>query len=316
MRKEGPGYASAVAMEEVTLLDFNRNRGGQPKLVALYPPEGTFYSDNPFIVLDAPWVNARQREAAGRFQEFLAERIDPERAARFGFRPADLKQEPVAPVSKENGVDPAQPERVLGLPEPRVLDAIRRIWREDRKPANVLLVVDTSGSMNDENRLARAKEGLETFFREVGRQDSVGLTIFSDQIRRSCRWGRSTRTSAQLRSTVRGLIADGGTAVYDATIAGFEQVRRGAGPERINAVVVLTDGEDTDSSASAEEVVDAVRSQGDSDDQVRVFTIAYSAGAAGAAEALAAIAKASGGQPYEGDTEDIETVYRSISSFF
>ena len=316
MRKEGPGYASAVAMEEVTLLDFNRNRRGQPKLVALYPPEGTFYSDNPFIVLDAPWVTARQREAAGRFQEFLAERIDPQRAARSGFRPADLEQKPVAPVSRENGVDPAQPKRVLGLPEPRVLDSIKRVWREDRKPANVLLVVDTSGSMNDENRLTRAKEGLETFFREVGRQDSVGLTIFSDQITPLVPVGPFGSNERELRSTVRGLIADGGTAVYDATIAGFEQVRRGAGPERINAVVVLTDGEDTDSSASAEEVVDAVRSQGDSDDQVRVFTIAYSAGAAGAAEALAAIAKASGGQPYEGDTEDIETVYRSISSFF
>ena len=80
--------------------------------------------------------------------------------------------------------------------------------------------------------------------------------------------------------------------------------------------MVLTDGEDTDSAASAQTVVDTVRAQGDSDEQVRVFTIAYSAGAAGAAEALAAIAKASGGQAYEGDTEDIETVYRSISSFF
>ena len=49
---------------------------------------------------------------------------------------------------------------------------------------------------------------------------------------------------------------------------------------------------------------------------MRVFTIAYSADAAGAAEALEAIAKASGGQPYKGDTENIESVYRSISSFF
>jgi len=49
---------------------------------------------------------------------------------------------------------------------------------------------------------------------------------------------------------------------------------------------------------------------------VRVFTIAYSAQAEGAREALTAIAKASGGQDYEGSTEDIETVYRSISSFF
>src|SRR5215207_4540810 len=33
MRLEGPGYASAVAMEEVTLLDFSRDRGPQPQLV-------------------------------------------------------------------------------------------------------------------------------------------------------------------------------------------------------------------------------------------------------------------------------------------
>jgi len=93
-------------------------------------------------------------------------------------------------------------------------------------------------------------------------------------------------------------------------------MRGRAGPDRINAVVVLTDGEDTDSSADADEVAQAVRAQGDSDEQVRVFTIAYSAGAAGAADALQAISEASGGQPYEGDTEDIEAVYRSISSFF
>ena len=316
MRANGPGYASAVAMEEVTLLDFNKRRGPQPKLVALYPPEGTFYSDNPFIVLNAPWVSSAQRAAARRFGDFLAERISPEVAARSGFRPADLDQEPVAPVSKENGVDPAQPERVLGLPEPRVLDRLKQTWREDRKPANVLLIVDTSGSMNDENRLVRAKEGLKVFFDQVGRQDSVGLTIFSDRIQPLIPVGPFDRNERELRGTVENLIADGGTAIYDATINGFEQIRDDASPERITAVVLLTDGEDTDSAASAEQAVQAVKAQGDSDNQVRVFTIAYSAGAEGAAEALEAIAQASGGQPYEGDTEDIETVYRSISSFF
>ncbi len=316
MRANGPGYASAVAMEEVTLLDFNKRRGPQPKLVALYPPEGTFYSDNPFIVLNAPWVSSAQREAARRFGDFLADRITPEVAARSGFRPADLEQEPVAPVSKENGVDPAQPERVLGLPEPRVLDRLKQTWREDRKPANVLLIVDTSGSMNDENRLVRAKEGLKVFFDQVGRQDSVGLTIFSDRIQPLIPVSPFAENERRLRATVANLIADGGTAIYDATINGFDQVRSQASPERITAVVLLTDGEDTDSAASAEQAIQAVQAQGDSDNQVRVFTIAYSAGAAGAAEALEAIAEASGGQPYEGGTEDIETVYRSISSFF
>ncbi len=49
---------------------------------------------------------------------------------------------------------------------------------------------------------------------------------------------------------------------------------------------------------------------------MRVFTIAYSAGAAGAAENLEQIAAASGGKAYVGKTSDIESVYRSISSFF
>jgi Ca-activated chloride channel homolog len=316
MRKEGPGYASAVAMEEVTLLDFNKNRGPQPKLVALYPPEGTFYSDNPFIILDGDWVRPAQHQGAERFQEFLADEITPELAAQSGFRPADLESEPVAPVSKENGVDPAQPKRVLGLPEPRTLDRIRRAWREDRKPANVLLVVDTSGSMADENRLVRAKKGLEAFFEQVGKQDSVGLNIFSDQLQELLPIAPFRENEREMRRTVENLIADGGTAVYDATIDGFESVRSKATPERINAVVVLTDGEDTDSVSSVRDVVEAVRAQGDSDDQVRVFTIAYSAGALGAEKALAQIAEASGGQAYEGDTEDIEAVYRSISSFF
>jgi Ca-activated chloride channel family protein len=59
-----------------------------------------------------------------------------------------------------------------------------------------------------------------------------------------------------------------------------------------------------------------VRGQGDSASRVRVFTIAYSAGAEGAAQALRSIAQASGGQAYQGDTGDIESVYKSISSFF
>ena len=316
MKKEGPGYASAVAMEEVTLLDFNRTRGSQRKLVALYPPEGTFYSDNPYIVLDAPWVSAGQKEAAQAFGEFLGEEIDPELAAEFGFRPADLDADPVDPISEENGVDPTKPERVLGLPDPRVLAAVKVAWREDRKPANILLVVDTSGSMNDQNRLERAREGLGAFFAEVSPNDRVGLTIFSDIIRPLVPVGPFSENEAQLRDTVGRLIADGGTAFFDATVEGVETVRGLADQERINAVVLLTDGEDTDSSRDADQVVELLRGQGDSDTRTRVFTIAYSAQAAGAEEALAAIAEASGGQSYTGDTEDIETVYRSISSFF
>ena len=80
--------------------------------------------------------------------------------------------------------------------------------------------------------------------------------------------------------------------------------------------MLLTDGEDTDSSIAFHELVARLRGQGDSSAKVRLFTIAYGADVAGAREQLAAIARATGGRDYEGTTEDIEAVYKSISSFF
>jgi Ca-activated chloride channel family protein len=316
MRKAGPGYASAVAMEETTIVDFNQHRGGQPKLVAIYPKEGTFYSDSPLIVLDAPWVSPAERDGAGAFGKFLAGEVDAQTAARSGFRPPSPGAKPVAPISAANGADPSQPKRVLGLPEPRVLDTVRRTWRADRKPANVLLVVDTSGSMVEENRLERAKQGLKAFLGQLSPNDRVGLESFNDEITPLVPIGPVPQNIAKLRSTIDSLIADGGTAFYDAAIRGFDDVRGLNDRERINAVVLLTDGEDTDSSATVAQAAARMAAQGDSENGVRVFTIAYSASAEGAEAGLKRIAAASGGQEYTGDTEDIELVYRSISSFF
>lgn len=317
MREGGPGYASAVAMEEATLLAFNEDRAGQPELVAIYPKGGTFFSDNPFFVLNGPWVSPAQRAGAKAFQEFLAREVTPEVAAESGFRPADLNQQPAPPVTPRNGVDPSQPKQALSLPSPPVLAKIRAAWREDRKPANVMLVVDVSGSMAEEDRLVHAKQGLDVFFDQIQPQDRVGLMVFDDTVNQLVPLEAFSQDEAELRERVSGLFPDGGTAFRDATGQAFEEVEaRAAAGDRINAVVVLTDGDDTDSSRSLDSVVHELTSQGDSSTQVRVFTIAYSATADGAADALKKIAEASGGQYYEGETENIELVYRSISSFF
>lgn len=316
MRKGGPGYASAVAMEEATLLDFNRHRGSQPKLVAIYPHEGTFYSDSPFIVLDAPWVTAQQRDGASAFQKFLAEKITPELAAKSGFRPADPDQKPTAPITADNGVDPAQPARVLGLPEPKVLAKIKQTWRVDRKPANVLLVVDVSGSMLESGKLPQAQRGLSAFLREVAPQDRVGLLSFSTDVTPLVPIAPISENKARLQQTVAGLVADGETSLYDATAQAVDIVSKINDTSRINAVVVLTDGVDTNSSLRPDEIVSELTRQSEGDQKVRVFTIAYGEGASGSENVLAKIAAASGGKDYTGSVSDIESVYRSISSFF
>src|SRR3954469_19830368 len=180
LKQHGQAYASAVAMEEVTLLDFNRGQpSGAPKLVALYPAEGTFVSDDPYMILNAPWVSASHRKGAEECQKFLADEITPSLAGKFGFRPGDPNKRGSGLVSQSNGADPSQPKIELKVPEPKVLNRVLTTWRRDRKPGNVLLVLDNSGSMGDENKLEQAKSGLRGFFSNAAPQDRIGVMVFS-----------------------------------------------------------------------------------------------------------------------------------------
>jgi Ca-activated chloride channel family protein len=237
-------------------------------------------------------------------------------AAQFGFRPANPALTPASPITAAGGVDPTKPSRLLGLPSPRVLAAIKRSWFADRKPANILLVLDTSGSMNDQGRLAAAKAGIGEFIHQAAPQDRIGMLTFSDQIIQLAPIATLARGRAQLQARVRGIIASGGTALFDATARAVRQVKALADTSRINAVVLLTDGEDTDSTTTSDQLLSELRAQGDSSRRVRVFTIAFSADAAGSRQVLAQISQVTGGQAYIGTPQNVQQLYRSISSFF
>jgi Ca-activated chloride channel family protein len=317
LKKYGPTYASAVAMEETTLLDFNRTRPkGMPKLVALYPKEGTFVSDSPFMILNASWVSADQKAAAQDFHDWLLPQITPQMAAKYGFRAGNAKLKPVAPITKANGVDPAEPKRVLALPEPRVLARIKAAWHADRKPANIELVVDVSGSMSDQNKLGQAKQGLQVFLKQLSPRDRVGLLYFDDRLHVGQPIAPFKQDRAALVRLVGDLQVGGSTALYDAAAQGYAAVDALKDDTRINAVVLLTDGQDTASRHESEKSLVArlkQRSEGEGR-QIRVFTIAY--GADASASVLTDIAAASGGEEFAGDPAKIDAVYLQISSFF
>ena len=316
LAEHGPGYASAVAMEETTLLEFNEQRKpGELKLVAIYPAEGTYVSDNPYIVLDAPWVTAAQKSGAETLGAWLRQQLTPELVARFRYRPGDQDVKPLPPVTRANGADPTQPRRLLSLPQPRVLARIKQAWREDRKPANVMLVVDVSGSMNDEDKIAHAREGLKTFLGQLSPRDRVGLMTFDSESRILVPIRPFAESQWVLRQRASELIADGGTALYDATAAGWASVDALEDDERINAVVVLSDGADTESRRSKDDALAAIRARSEGEGrQIRIFTIAY--GSDANSDVLEDIAAASGGRAYSGDPQTIEAVYLQISSYF
>ncbi len=158
----GLTYVSAVAVEETSIIAYNRGNpdgildpGEQPRaprvpLVAVYPKDGTLFSDNPFFVLNAPWVSAAEKKAARLFESFVQKPANQKRVLTFGFRPGNPAVAVASPISARFGVDPAQPTAVLGVPEPAVLVRLIEKWGEQRKAARVLLVIDVSGSMGEE----------------------------------------------------------------------------------------------------------------------------------------------------------------------
>jgi Ca-activated chloride channel family protein len=126
-------YASAVAVEEKSAIDYNtgdpdgvlelgeRPRKPRIPLVAVYPKEGTLYSDNPLFVLDAPWVSEAQRNGAKRFEAFVQRPANQRKVLEFHFRPGNPDVAVGAPITEANGVDPDQPTTLLDVPTPPVM---------------------------------------------------------------------------------------------------------------------------------------------------------------------------------------------------
>ncbi|MHC1590987.1 MAG: type 2 periplasmic-binding domain-containing protein, partial [Candidatus Helarchaeales archaeon] len=73
---------------ENLIVDINqKNLGGTDKAIAIYPNDGTLYSDHPFAILDADWVTPNEKFAAEKFLEFIQREEIVMQAVPDGFRP-------------------------------------------------------------------------------------------------------------------------------------------------------------------------------------------------------------------------------------
>jgi Ca-activated chloride channel family protein len=311
MIERGPTYLSAAVLyENLVIESYAKDR--QLDLVAIYPEEGTFWSDHPYSVLDGEWVTAEQRAAAAAFLGFLKARPQQERAMALGFRPVDPAIKIGAPIDRAHGADAQQPQTLLELPDGPTLDALLATWRRTKKPADVVLVFDKSGSMGG-RPLAEAKRGAKAFLATLDARDQVTLMFFDKVVYPPFGPVELGASKAQLESRIDGISADGGTALYDATLAAHAllEARRKASGHRIRAVVVMTDGADTDSTHAFEATVKGLHGE---QTGVSVFTIGY--GNEPNQAALEAIAAAGAGSFSKGNVDTIIQIFRDLASFF
>lgn len=112
------------------------------------------------------------------------------------------------------------------------------LFTPERKPVNVVLLLDVSASMKREERLEKALEAARIFAEALEPEDRVSLVIFSDSV---TVMEPFTTDRERILASLDLLEAERGTALYDAIYRGAELLD---GLEGRRALVLLSDGQD------------------------------------------------------------------------
>jgi VWFA-related protein len=136
-------------------------------------------------------------------------------------------------------------------------------FSNERVPVSLGLVLDTSGSMVGE-KLTNALMAVDRFLtRLLSPEDEIFLYKFSNYPDLVQDW---TTDRQRLSRAIRRINANGGTAMYDAIAESVPLAQ--TGQHRKRAVVLISDGNDTDSQVSLTEVKQMIR-----ESEVMVYAI-------------------------------------------
>lgn len=298
-----------VLTTEARVVDHNADTSAEP-LVAAYPTEGTVALDYPFVRL------AKERtENLDAFQAALAKAGD--HFAESGFRAPDGSGE-----LETRGVAATAPAAQTELDGAAQIE-ILRAWGVLTMRGRMLAVIDVSGSMEEP-----AANGLRRI--DVFQQAAMGaVQKFSGEAELGV-WLFSTARNGDLdyedvapiapladaahTQRIAGIIESlpsrlgGATGLYDTTLDAVKRVRETYDPDKINSVLVITDGRNEDENGiSLEQLLAELAKMDDPTKPVPVIMIGF--GPDTDLQAMQQIAKATKGGAYSAAApEDLGTV--------
>ncbi|HET6373750.1 MAG TPA: VWA domain-containing protein [Candidatus Polarisedimenticolia bacterium] len=112
------------------------------------------------------------------------------------------------------------------------------VFSAERKPVHVALVLDTSASMREQNRIEIVKEAAAGFIEALEPGDNAAAVAFDDLPRLL---QPLTTDKKALVDGINTIEARGGTALYDALVTAVELLK---GLEGRKAIILLSDGRD------------------------------------------------------------------------
>jgi Ca-activated chloride channel family protein len=186
--------------------------------------------------------------------------------------------------------------QVLDFQAPRTIQAI---------PTTIVLVVDHSGSMEQENRIGSLKEAVASFLQKLPEGSRVAVVAFSSEVRQLCPF---TTDRERVRSAVNRLRPGGSTRFYDAVAEALALLDEQTGRR---VVLALTDGEDTASeSANLDTAIAAARRLG-----LPVYTLGLGTEEEIASADLRRLATSTRAQYYPARNADqLKAIYETIAA--
>ncbi len=303
MADRGAAFLGAAVMYES---DVAANGAGQ--IVPIYPLEGTFVADHPACLNGD--LGAQTREAALLFRDFLLDEEAQQLAANSGLRPVNSAVEIGPPLDDAHGVDLDQPVTVFGAPSVQTLYAVQDLWQSARKDVNLVMLLDVSGSMAGQ-KIENMRDAAVQFVEQMGDDDFITIIPFSHELPLLVNHQQVGPERQTIIEAIRQLEAAGDTALYDAVGAGAQLIAQSTSPETANALVVLTDGQDT---YSYNYNFDQALIDMAADNDTTVFTIAY--GSDADERVLTQLAFGANGNFFLGDEASIAAIYEEMSAAF
>jgi hypothetical protein len=318
---------------EAQVARYNLDEPAEP-LAAAYPSDGTVALDYPFLVLPRVAAGADGRADASAEASAEASAAPPSRAElvdRFeravrdagdalhgaGFRDGDG-----GGALEVAGVSATAPPAEAALDGNQQLE-ILRTWSVLTLRSRMLAVIDVSGSMEEPagNGLRRidvfqqaAGGALAKFSGEV----ELGVWVFSTARNGTQDWEDlapiAPLADAAHTAAINGIVGSlparlgGATGLYDTTLAAVQRVRDSYEPDKINSVLLITDGRNEDADGiTLDQLLADLAAQQDPAKPVPVIMIGF--GPDTDLDAMQRIAKATGGAAYSASKpEDLSVV--------
>jgi len=330
-------FLSAVIVDEKSVWDYNRgmtSRDGitrtqaEPpaeQLVPIYPADGYYSADNPVMRLTGQWIDPVESEAAADFIRFTHTAQGQAAVRAAGYRDLNRALDESVQTVGQLGGDQGG---TLAFPGADVVSAVQASFPDVRKRANVLFLLDVSGSMDEpisasDTKLTQARKAIEAALGHFTDGDDVGLAAFAQAPDGGMVPGLVSPV-ADIGSSrdgflgaLGGLSSMGDTPLYQAVDTFAAQQAASWSSDHINAIVLLSDGENDTPNAptiGADQMIANLKDMHHAT-PVLIFTLAYGADADVAT--LQSISSATGAHYYDAtDPSKLEAVLGDLVTSF